>query len=196
MWEQHIFCCTMRQTRNISGLWFSLDYWLEDITGGSYWICGWRWINWGTLSPSAELDIVFMDLNFNAKLLFSASVELPGTGDGATDPNVYWFSEFRKYKSGRRCQQLAPSPLPTVPLWHHSDLKLLLIIPCLLTSLRCLCLLRQHQVTMQLFSASEYRGMEVVWIQSIGQDMYHQYSCVVRLHTSVGLENSIVKYQC
>jgi hypothetical protein len=38
---------------------------------------------------SAELDIVFMDLNFNAKLLFSASVEHPGTGDGATGPDVY-----------------------------------------------------------------------------------------------------------
>jgi hypothetical protein len=33
--------------------------------------------------------IVFMDLNFNAKLLFSASVEHPGTGDGPTGPNVY-----------------------------------------------------------------------------------------------------------
>jgi hypothetical protein len=103
-----------------------------------------------------------MDLNFNAKLLFSASVEPPGTRDGAAGPNVYGFSEFRKYKSGRRCQQLAPNPLPTMPLWHHSDLKSLLIIPCLLASLRCLCLLRQHQVTMQLFPASEYRGMEVV----------------------------------
>jgi hypothetical protein len=38
---------------------------------------------------SAELDIVFMDLNFNAKLFFSASVEPPGTGDGAAGPNVY-----------------------------------------------------------------------------------------------------------
>ncbi len=113
-------------------------------------------------------------------------------------PQCYWFSEFRKYKSGRRCQQLAPSPLPTVPLWHHSDLKSLLIIPCLLASLRCLCLLRQHQVTMQLFSASEYRGMEVVWIQSIGQAVYLCIIsiAVVRLHTSVGFENSIVKYQC
>jgi hypothetical protein len=89
------------------------------------------------------------------------------------------FTDFQnsESKSGRRCQQLAPSPLPTMPLWHHSELKSLLIIPCLLASLRCLCLLRQHQLTMQLLSASEYRGMEVVWIQSIGQAVYHQYSC-------------------
>jgi hypothetical protein len=54
-----------------------------------------------------------MDLNFNAKLLFSASVEPPGTGDGAAGPNVTDFQNSESIKVGEganswhlpRCQQ-------------------------------------------------------------------------------------------
>jgi hypothetical protein len=67
-------------------------------------------------------------------------------GLGASSPiTINLDPRSKKYKDGRRHQEIAPSPLLKITKWHRVDLKQSSIFVCLLLCLVWVCLFEAHQ---------------------------------------------------